>query len=262
MGKGITHLWRPKTLECKNPDCETIFTQESRCQKYCSVKCREETNDNKRIRNRHCLQCGKRLTRYKKKFCNDTCIAEYNKDRWYQRDNTNCIRCDKELGKNQIKFCSDYCKVRYGKEDKICLVCDKPIKWGTNRTKTCSEECRAEYKLLWQKAKYRGITIEEAKTLTTYQRADTISDYGITKLERARKEREKNKEARPKTTKKVSKPKKVKIKKVKVKPKKIKEEVPEQKCPVCKTIFTPVYDGQRGCKKDCEMAIYKHERGI
>jgi predicted nucleic acid-binding Zn ribbon protein len=63
-----------------------------------------------------CLNCGKifsSLIKKKRKFCSQSCGAEYNNKKYPKRANINklknCLYCGKSLNSHQIKFCSPKC---------------------------------------------------------------------------------------------------------------------------------------------------------
>ena len=72
-----------------------------------------------------CLNCGKSFTsliRRKRKFCSQSCGAEYNNKKFPKRVNVNklknCLRCGIKLNSHQTKFCSRECSsIHYQEEN-------------------------------------------------------------------------------------------------------------------------------------------------
>lgn len=71
-----------------------------------------------------CLNCGETFTsliKKKRKFCSQSCGAEYNNKRYPKRANTsklkNCLHCGQPLNSHQIKFCSPKCSGEYFQQE-------------------------------------------------------------------------------------------------------------------------------------------------
>lgn len=67
-----------------------------------------------------CLNCGKifsSLIKKKRKFCSQSCGAEYNNKKYPKRTNINkhknCLNCNSQLNSHQNKFCSQKCGIAY-----------------------------------------------------------------------------------------------------------------------------------------------------
>lgn len=81
---------------------------------------------------KYCLQCGKELTKFQKKFCSSSCSAKYNNK-------------GRKLSEETKQKISETLKKSENNNDKyqFCLVCGKELKnW---QTKFCSQNCFQKY---------------------------------------------------------------------------------------------------------------------
>lgn len=100
------------------------------------------------IKKLYCLQCGKELSGYQKKFCSSSCSAIYNNKRRDPRTEESKEKVSKKLKEyynnidsgNIIKKLENKIK----KEDRFCLNCN--IKLKSNQKKFCSSKCSTLFK--------------------------------------------------------------------------------------------------------------------
>lgn len=70
-----------------------------------------QTSEYKQKQRHYCLQCGKELHGWQKKFCSSSCAATYNNvRRERKKSNKYCENCGKLLGPRQYKFCCPKCQ--------------------------------------------------------------------------------------------------------------------------------------------------------
>jgi hypothetical protein len=146
--------------KCKNVECNNIILDNLT---YCSFTCRniyvnkylrnydkvKNTVNNKRENKineynknpKYCKNCGEIISFEKKRnfFCSHSCSAEFN--------NKGVIRNKNGNSENLLKYSK---KLKESHKDyydnpKLCLCCDKPLKYVNRDSKFCSNKCRKMY---------------------------------------------------------------------------------------------------------------------
>lgn len=82
------------------------------------VDWKEWLNTVKNKKKKYCINCGKELNNYQKRFCSRSCSATFNNSRRCLKkingkNTRHCPTCGKELKDYQRKYCSNKCQVIY-----------------------------------------------------------------------------------------------------------------------------------------------------
>ena len=86
---------------------------------YCSNSCRIDYHNKRRLKEKHCLQCGDELALERKKFCNSECMDIYYIEK--PKYNKVCVQCGKEFKTNNrvMKVCSKECQSKLEQERRL-----------------------------------------------------------------------------------------------------------------------------------------------
>lgn len=121
--------------------CSTKFSSNKSKHKFCSRKCNEKYQNQKRYKkyNLKCKQCNTSFVHNKKrKFCSKQCEKESRKAIATERTCPTCNSVYKAVGNRT--YCSDSClPSKPKKEHRKCISCDNQVKLPAKKCSTCKK---------------------------------------------------------------------------------------------------------------------------
>lgn len=161
--------------------CGKEFEKTTWNKKYCSVKCKNKTLNQKRAKPPRpaeiaiCQFCGKEYERNvaSRRYCSDECARsaalEQMKKARHSENYATCPTCGNRFRKKGAsRFCSDECRNAYYDKtpvQKVCICCGKTFIPKRSNVIFCSDECRHHRKEALENPKF-----------TSYEAGKSISD--------------------------------------------------------------------------------------